>query len=187
MDDAGYILPKRGQETNVTGVYVAGDCSDHVYRQAITAAGQGYAAAVDAGRHLPSLDSEAALGQAAQLAHTPGRCSHARHRSSATPARTKIRLSLNIDGKGKSSATGIPFFDHMLTLFTKHATVDLNLPLQYRTSRWIITTRSRTAASRLARRLSRRWATRRACADTAPGLTLATRSPAKRTCRWTSA
>ena len=41
---------------------------------------------------------------------------------------TKIRLSLNIDGKGKSKiATGIPFFDHMLTLFTKHATVDLNL------------------------------------------------------------
>ena len=41
---------------------------------------------------------------------------------------TKIRLSLNIDGKGKSKiATGIPFFDHMLTLFAKHATVDLNL------------------------------------------------------------
>ena len=41
---------------------------------------------------------------------------------------TKIRLSLNIDGKGKSKiATGIPFFDHMLILFAKHATVDLNL------------------------------------------------------------
>ena len=41
---------------------------------------------------------------------------------------TKIRLSLNIDGKGKSKiATGIPFFDHMLTLFAKHATVDLSL------------------------------------------------------------
>ena len=56
MDDAGYILPKRGQETNVTGVYVAGDCSDHVYRQAITAAGQGCAAAIDAERHLASRD-----------------------------------------------------------------------------------------------------------------------------------
>ena len=33
MDDAGYILPKRGQETNVGGVFVAGDCSDHVYRR----------------------------------------------------------------------------------------------------------------------------------------------------------
>ena len=56
MDGAGYILPKRGQETNVPGVYVAGDCSDHVYRQAITAAGQGCAAASDAERHLASLD-----------------------------------------------------------------------------------------------------------------------------------
>ena len=41
---------------------------------------------------------------------------------------TKISVSLNLDGKGKSSVkTGIPFFDHMLTLFAKHATVDLKL------------------------------------------------------------
>src|SRR5882724_10096445 len=41
---------------------------------------------------------------------------------------TKISLRLNLDGKGKSSVkTGIPFFDHMLTLFAKHATVDLQL------------------------------------------------------------
>ena len=41
---------------------------------------------------------------------------------------TKIRLSLNIDGRGKSKIdTGVPFFDHMLTLFAKHATMDLNL------------------------------------------------------------
>jgi thioredoxin reductase (NADPH) len=55
MDDEGYILPKQGQETNVTGVYVAGDCSDRVYRQAVTAAGQGCAAAIDAERYLASL------------------------------------------------------------------------------------------------------------------------------------
>src|SRR5271170_6583179 len=41
---------------------------------------------------------------------------------------TKISVSLNLDGKGKSSVkTGIPFFDHMITLFAKHATVDLQL------------------------------------------------------------
>src|SRR5437868_9563459 len=41
---------------------------------------------------------------------------------------TRISLKLNIDGRGKSSIkTGIPFFDHMLTLFAKHATMDLKL------------------------------------------------------------
>jgi imidazoleglycerol-phosphate dehydratase len=41
---------------------------------------------------------------------------------------TKISIQLNLDGKGKSSVnTGIPFFDHMLTLFARHATVDLQL------------------------------------------------------------
>src|SRR5579862_5415937 len=41
---------------------------------------------------------------------------------------TRIALQLNIDGSGKSSVrTGIPFFDHMLTLFARHAVVDLKL------------------------------------------------------------
>jgi imidazoleglycerol-phosphate dehydratase len=41
---------------------------------------------------------------------------------------TKISVRLNLDGKGKSQIkTGIAFFDHMLTLFAKHATVDLKL------------------------------------------------------------
>ena len=56
MDENGYIIPQQGTETNVSGVFVAGDCSDHVYRQAITAAGQGCAAAIDAERYLSALN-----------------------------------------------------------------------------------------------------------------------------------
>ena len=52
MDDAGYIQRRHGSETNVTGVFVAGDCADRVYRQAITAAGMGCAAAIDCERFL---------------------------------------------------------------------------------------------------------------------------------------
>ena len=55
MDENGYIIPKQGSATNVEGVFVAGDCSDHIYRQAVTAAGMGCAAAIDAERYLSAL------------------------------------------------------------------------------------------------------------------------------------
>ncbi|MFH0838264.1 MAG: thioredoxin-disulfide reductase [Patescibacteria group bacterium] len=51
-DDLGYIVHKQNTMTNVAGVFAAGDCVDHRYRQAITAAGMGCQAAIDAGRWL---------------------------------------------------------------------------------------------------------------------------------------
>jgi thioredoxin reductase (NADPH) len=54
MDEMGYLKKTDGSQTSIPGVFVAGDCSDRVYRQAITAAGMGCAAAMDCERYLGS-------------------------------------------------------------------------------------------------------------------------------------
>jgi thioredoxin reductase (NADPH) len=58
MDAAGYIIPKENTMTNIPGVFAAGDVTDHRYRQAITAAGDGCRAAIDMERWLEDTQGE---------------------------------------------------------------------------------------------------------------------------------
>ena len=58
LDDMGYIITKEEVKTDIPGLFVAGDVADRVYRQAVTAAGSGTKAALEARAYLQDLKYE---------------------------------------------------------------------------------------------------------------------------------